>query len=78
MTDLAFTDAADLVALYGRREASPLEALDACLERIDAVNGVLNAYVTVDRDGARGGRRGSSPTPRSPGRCTACRSASRT
>ena len=53
MTDLAFTDAADLVALYGRREASPLEALDACLERIDAVNGVLNAYVTVDREGAR-------------------------
>ena len=53
MTDLAFTDAAGLVALYGRREASPLEALDACLERIDAVNGVLNAYVTVDRDGAR-------------------------
>ncbi len=53
MTDLAFTDATDLIALYGRREASPLEALDACLERIDAVNGVLNAYVTVDRDGAR-------------------------
>ncbi|MDX6377278.1 MAG: amidase, partial [Gaiellaceae bacterium] len=53
MTDLAFTDAADLVALYARREASPLEALDACLERIDAVDGILNAYVTVDREGAR-------------------------
>jgi amidase len=53
VTDLAFTDAADLVALYARREASPLEALDACLERIDAVDGILNAYVTVDREGAR-------------------------
>ena len=53
MTDLAFTDAAELVELYRRRDASPLEALDACLERIDAVDGVLNAYVTVDREGAR-------------------------
>ena len=64
MTDLAFTDAADLVALYGRRDASPLEPVEACLERIDAVNRVLNAYVTVDREGARGGR---APAARDPG-----------
>ena len=53
MTDLAFTDAADLVELFRRRDASPVEALDACLERIDAVDGVLNAYVTVDREEAQ-------------------------
>jgi amidase len=63
VTDLAFTDAAELVALYQRREATPLEALDACLERIDAVNGVLNAYVTIDREGARAAALKATDTP---------------
>jgi amidase len=63
VTDLAFTDAAELVELYRRRDASPLEALDACLERIDAVDGVLNAYVTVDRDGAREAARQAADGP---------------
>jgi amidase len=63
VTDLAFTDAAELVELYRRRDASPLEAVDACLERIDAVDGVLNAYVTLDREGAREAARRAGDTP---------------
>lgn len=38
--------------LYARREASPVEAMRACLERADAVDPQLNALVTVDRAGA--------------------------
>jgi amidase len=63
VTDLAFTDAAQLVELFRRREASPIEALEACLERIDAVDGVLNAYVTVDRERARAAARRAADAP---------------
>ncbi len=63
MTDLAFTDAAELVDLYRRRAASPVEAVEACLERIDAVDGVLNAYVTVDREGALDAARQATDAP---------------
>jgi amidase len=50
--DLCFTPAAELVRLFRAGKASPLEAMQACLRRIDAVNPVLNAYVTLDREGA--------------------------
>ena len=63
MTDLAFTDAAELVELYRRRAASPVDAVEACLERIDAVDGVLNAYVTVDREGALEAARHAADAP---------------
>jgi len=63
VTDLAFTDAAELVDLYRRRAASPVEAVEACLERIDAVDGVLNAYVTVDREGALEAARRAADAP---------------
>jgi amidase len=63
VTDLAFTDAAELVDLYRRRAASPVEAVEACLERIDAVDGVLNAYVTVDREGALDAARRAADAP---------------
>ncbi len=52
MDDLAFADAGDLVARFRAGDVSPSEALDACLERIDAVDPLLNAYVTVDREAA--------------------------
>lgn len=41
-----------LVAGYRSREFDPVEALNACLERMGNVNPTLNAIVTVDRDGA--------------------------
>jgi aspartyl-tRNA(Asn)/glutamyl-tRNA(Gln) amidotransferase subunit A len=53
MTDLADLSAADLVAGYGRRQFSPVEALDAVLERIAAWEPRLNAFYVLDADGAR-------------------------
>ena len=42
-----------LAPLLARREVSPLEVTEQLLERINAVDGQLNAYLTVDADGAR-------------------------
>lgn len=44
--------AGELVAGYRSHEFDPVEALNACLERMDNVNPTLNAIVTVDRNGA--------------------------
>jgi amidase len=52
VTDLCFTPARELVELYRRGEATPLDAVEAMLARIDAVNPELNAYVTVAREQA--------------------------
>ena len=53
MTDICFTSARDLVGMYRRGEATPLEAVEAMLARIDQADPALNAYVTLARDGAR-------------------------
>src|SRR5213593_621808 len=50
--DICFLPASDLVRLYRARKASPLEVMQAVLARIDAVNPVVNAYVTVARESA--------------------------
>lgn len=50
--ELGLKDAATLSALYGKGEASPLEATRAALDRIDRYNDAVNAYVYVDREGA--------------------------
>jgi amidase len=52
MSDLTFTPAARLVALYRARKASPLEAMRAVLDRIDRVNPRVNAIVTLARESA--------------------------
>lgn len=39
--------------LYRSRSLSPVEVVDACLARIERLNPVLNAFVTLDADGAR-------------------------
>jgi aspartyl-tRNA(Asn)/glutamyl-tRNA(Gln) amidotransferase subunit A len=44
--------ATELGAAYRTGVATPAEATQACLARLDAVNPILNAVVTVDRDGA--------------------------
>lgn len=45
--------ALELAAAVRRREVSPLELVEASLERIAAVDGQLGAFVTVDAEGAR-------------------------
>jgi amidase len=50
--DLCFTPATELARLYRARKVSPLEVMQAVLARIDAVNPLVNAYVTVAREAA--------------------------
>ena len=52
MTDLSFAPAVDLIRLYRRGTASPLEVMQAVLARIDAVNPRVNAVVTLVRESA--------------------------
>ncbi|HEX2049608.1 MAG TPA: amidase [Actinomycetota bacterium] len=51
--ELADVGAGALAAAIARRELSPVEAVDAALARIDALDGRLNAFVTVLDDDAR-------------------------
>src|SRR3954470_10099966 len=51
--ELAFMPATELVARIGRRELSPVEAVEAFLERIEARNEALNAYVLVLQEEAK-------------------------
>ena len=48
--ELSLAEAASLVTTGG---VSPVELVDACLARIDAVDGTLRAYIDVYRDSAR-------------------------
>ena len=50
--DIPFLSAAQLSELIASREVSPVEAVEAYLERIDEVDGTLNSYITVCRDEA--------------------------
>lgn len=45
--------AAEAAELIRKKELSPVELTDSCLERIDSLDGELRAWVTVDADGAR-------------------------
>src|SRR5262249_24794613 len=60
MDDPTFLDVAAVQAAFRRRSLSPLELMEACLRRIDAANPQLNAYVTVDREGALAGARAAT------------------
>ena len=51
--DLCYTPAVELAQLIHDKELSPVEVVDAFIERIDAVNPKLNAYVTLHHDQAR-------------------------
>ena len=50
--DIPFLSATELSALIHDREVSPVEAVEAYLERIEAVDSRVNAYLTVCRDDA--------------------------
>ncbi len=52
MTDLATLTATELLALYRARQASPTEATEAVLARIDRLNPVLNAFCHLAPDEA--------------------------
>jgi amidase len=47
MGELCDRSAADLHRLIARRELSPVELVEACLRRMERLNGVLNAVVTL-------------------------------
>ena len=51
--DLCFTPASDLAARIRRRDLSPVEVVEAFLDRIKARNDWTNAYVTVIEHAAR-------------------------
>jgi aspartyl-tRNA(Asn)/glutamyl-tRNA(Gln) amidotransferase subunit A len=50
--DLALMSAMSLTALYRAKEASPVEAMKAVLDQIDALNPLINAFCWLDRDAA--------------------------
>jgi aspartyl-tRNA(Asn)/glutamyl-tRNA(Gln) amidotransferase subunit A len=50
--DIPFLSATALGALIREKELSPLEAAEAYLNRIEAVDGVLHSYITVCREEA--------------------------
>ncbi len=51
--DLALSSATELAAGYRARKLSPVEVVDAVLQRIERVNPRLNAFCLVTADGAR-------------------------
>jgi len=52
-TELCFTPATELGRLVRSRELSPVEVLDAILDRIERVNPIINAFLTVTPEIAR-------------------------
>ena len=51
--DIPFLTVADLSRLIESKQVSPVEVVEAYLERIDQVDGKINSYITVSRDEAR-------------------------
>jgi aspartyl-tRNA(Asn)/glutamyl-tRNA(Gln) amidotransferase subunit A len=51
--DLAFLDIDGVSGLLRAKKVSPVELVDACLARIDRLNPILNAFITVTADSAR-------------------------
>jgi Asp-tRNA(Asn)/Glu-tRNA(Gln) amidotransferase A subunit family amidase len=61
--ELAFTPALELAAKVRAREISPVELVELYLERIERLDPQLNAYVTVDAEGALSAARAAEATP---------------
>jgi amidase len=51
MTEPCELTAAEARRLIGRKALSPVELMRSCLDRIERVNGTLNAVVTLDAEG---------------------------
>jgi aspartyl-tRNA(Asn)/glutamyl-tRNA(Gln) amidotransferase subunit A len=58
-SEIAFTSALDLAAMYRAKALSPVEATEALFARLDALQPDLNAFCVVDRDGAFAAARAS-------------------
>src|SRR5690349_17504080 len=52
-TDLCWMPATELAAAIRARQLSPVELVDALLDRIDQLNPALNAYCTIVAESAR-------------------------
>jgi amidase len=63
VTELAFAPALEQARLVREREVSAVELVELYLERIDRLDGELNAFVTVDADGALAQAREPRPGP---------------
>ena len=50
---LPFLPIAELAELFRRGKASPIDAVNTCLERIETYNPQINAFTLVDALGAR-------------------------
>lgn len=57
--ELCYTPATELVARIRKKDLSPVEVVDAALERIEQLNPKLNAYVTVTAEQAREAAKGA-------------------
>ena len=53
MTEPCDLTAVEARRLIGRKALSPVELLESCLRRIEAVNPAVNAMVALDEPGAR-------------------------
>jgi aspartyl-tRNA(Asn)/glutamyl-tRNA(Gln) amidotransferase subunit A len=60
--ELCYLAASELAALIRRREISPVEVVDCVLERIDASQTTLNAYLAICHDDARTAARRAEAT----------------
>ena len=61
--ELAFTPALELAARVRARKVSPVELTQLYLERIERIDPQLNAYVTVDAEGALAAARAAEASP---------------
>ena len=52
MSELPWMGAAALAAAYAKRELSPVEVVGGLFDRIETLDGELNAFILPDRDGA--------------------------
>ena len=80
-TDLLFMPAVKAAALIRARKLSPVEYVDAVLKAIDDAQPKLNCFRVVMAEEARRDAKKAEEAvagATSSGRCTACRSASRT
>ena len=79
--DLVALSSVELRRRIGTKEISPVELLEACIARIEALNPAVNAITATAYDRARREAKAAEKAARAASRwrrCTACRPASRT